>query len=382
MTANDILLVPESEFTPFDDVDLFNYNRLTGRICQRKDHRYGALVIETVNGRPALQYIYGTPKMHYPFAPTLDPEERAYRFPPITSATFYEKVDGTNILAYRYYDADGIEYITYKTRLTAVLRQSRFGDWHGLWSRMIAQYPDIPNLVDLNEGMSISFELYGSGNPHLVSYSTPLDTKILFAVTPNGKVLPPDRLVRRGVPTADRIVTVRSQDRLIAEYEFLRKGMTGQNTEAGDKILVEGMILYCRTAPGEFIQLKCKPEQVEDIHFASHSSINRNIVRAAALKVIESDTSLNEKTVNAVLLEDWELSKVQGAFASGLIYVVIEEVVAEMVFRDKVLTAYREFGESIHDNKPAVMRYMSSIFDRSAMQKVYSTILSSPHPVD
>ncbi len=53
---------------PFDVEDPFNNNlRLRGFLCQKPDHRYGALVITHAGEAVVPQLILATPKLHYPF---------------------------------------------------------------------------------------------------------------------------------------------------------------------------------------------------------------------------------------------------------------------------------------------------------------------------
>ena len=77
---------------------------LEGFLCHKTDYRYGAVVITRVGEDPCPQLIHATPKLRYPF----DRDGR-FRFPPIARAHVYEKLDGTNVLAYRYRDAAGID---------------------------------------------------------------------------------------------------------------------------------------------------------------------------------------------------------------------------------------------------------------------------------
>lgn len=107
----------------FDVEDPFNNNlRLRGFLCQKPDHRYGALVITHV-GEPELsQLILATPKLHYPFG-----KDGSFHFPPIKAIHLYEKLDGINVFAYRYRDVDGLLRLTYKLRLAPTLRNSRWG---------------------------------------------------------------------------------------------------------------------------------------------------------------------------------------------------------------------------------------------------------------
>lgn len=138
------LLAVDSKFLqPFDVTDPFNDGiRLEGFLCQRPDHRYGALALLRVDGRAVPQTIFATPKLRYPFG-----RDGRFFFPPIQRAHLYEKLDGTNVLAYRYEDAVGERRVTYKLRLSAVLRNSKWGPFLDYWREILTRHPDLPGLI-------------------------------------------------------------------------------------------------------------------------------------------------------------------------------------------------------------------------------------------
>src|SRR3990170_4609769 len=101
--ATELIGLDEKWLQPFDVEDPFNDDlRLRGFLCQKPDHRYGALVITHVNDAETPQLILATPKLHYPFG-----KDGSFHFPPIKSIHLYEKLDGTNVFAYHYQDAKG-----------------------------------------------------------------------------------------------------------------------------------------------------------------------------------------------------------------------------------------------------------------------------------
>lgn len=136
-----MLEVDEKYLQPFDATDPFNDGiRLEGFLCQRPDHRYGALALLRVDRRAVPQRIFATPKLRYPFG-----RDERFCFPAIQRAHLYEKLDGTNVLAYQYEDAVGERRVTYKLRLSAVLGTAsggRFSTTGARSSRDILTCPD------------------------------------------------------------------------------------------------------------------------------------------------------------------------------------------------------------------------------------------------
>ena len=134
--ACQLLHVPEKELNQFAEIDPFNGFTLHGYISRRGDHSYGAMAIVAIDGVPCEQIVWATPKLHYPFD-----KYGKYNWPLIDELEIYEKLDGTNILAYSY-EHKGKTYLTYKTRLSPVLKHSQFGDFLTLWKECLKKNPD------------------------------------------------------------------------------------------------------------------------------------------------------------------------------------------------------------------------------------------------
>ncbi len=366
--------VDEEDLNYFADVDPFNDgNELEGALCRVEDHRYGALYLRRVNGKYKPQVVFCTPKIGYPFSPSPD-GARVYRFPPVTKVAFYEKIDGTNILAYRYTDGRKT-FVTYKTRLQPLLKASRWGDWGALWRMMLQKHPDIPTLPERNKA-AVSFELYGSMNPHLVAYDVTLDVKVLFGVTDKGEIVPVSALDTGSVAPAKFEAEVHNQAELRATYERLREKMTALNRAHAHtgKFVTEGMVLYCHTLEGKVIPYKLKPEEIEEIHWAAGQGISKSIVQQACWKALENGYDLNVDSVRRILEEDWEARQVDVVIAAGFVNEVIADIERHIAFKAEVLERYRALGVSLRENKSAVMRALSPHFNKSDMQKVYAII--------
>jgi hypothetical protein len=154
-----LLQVDAKYLQAFDANDPFNEDvRLEGFLCQKPNHTYGALALLRVDGKSVPQRIFATPKLHYPFG-----RDGSFHFPAIQTAHLYEKLDGTNVLAYSYRDADGCLRLTYKLRLSPVLRNSKWGPFLDYWRELLGRHPDLHGLVEAN-GCHVSFEMYGARN--------------------------------------------------------------------------------------------------------------------------------------------------------------------------------------------------------------------------
>lgn len=353
---------------PFDVEDPFNDEvRLQGFLSQKPDHRYGALVITHVEGREALQLILATPKLHYPFG-----KDGKFHFPPIKKIHIYEKLDGTNVLAYRYHDADGNSHLTYKLRLYPVLRNSRWGPFLDMWQELLQTYPGLAQVVPEND-CQVSFEIYGRRNAHLMLYDVDLAVAALFGIRHDASIVPVFDLKLLDVPPAPFIDEISSKDDPVKKYVEIRERMEQRLKHTEDEKLIgmEGTVWYVETPDGRVTMWKCKPESVEEIHWAI--GINKKAVLATCWNYLETGDVLNYENLLPLLLEEYELKDIEN-FRTYIDSCIIQ-VNQEVEFRERVLKAYDQLGISIQTDKGAVMRAMSRLFNRSDMQKVFTTII-------
>lgn len=350
----------------FDVVDPFNDVPLRGFLSRRPDHRYGALAVTHVNEAPAPQVVYATPKLHYPFD-----RQGKFNFPPVREIEIFEKYDGTNVLAYDYRDSEGRRRLTYKLRLSPVLRNGRFGDFLDLWREMLARYPVIPELVDVN-GCSLSFELYGGRNMHLIHYEEPLDCVLLFGVTGEGRPRSPSVLDSRGVPVATRYGTLAAGNDPVAEYDAIRERLERGNRPVEDGRIagVEGAVWYVRTRDGATVLFKCKPESVEAVHWVG--GINKTAVIATCWNLFESQDDLTYETLHPLLAEEYTDEEIE-AFRTCIDECIVA-VREEMEFKSRVLEEYRRVGIKLSQDKGEAMRRLSARFRKQEMKKVFTLI--------
>lgn len=352
----------------FDVEDPFNDNlRLRGFLSQKPDHRYGALVLTHVGSAEAPQLVLATPKLHYPFG-----KDGAFHFPPIKKIHLYEKLDGTNVLAYRYHDGEGHWRTTYKLRLAPTLRNSRWGPFLDMWRELLRRHPTIPQLVETND-CHLSFEIYGSRNTHLMVYDVDLAVAALFGVRRDASIVPLFRLDLLGVPGAPPVGELVAGEDPVAKYAEIRAEMEKRNRRTEDEKLIgtEGVVWYVEEPDGRVSMWKCKPESVEEIHWAV--GINKKAVMATCWNFLETSDDLCYDTLLPLLLEDYQDREIE--MFRPHIENCIKQVKHEFELKERVLAEYDRLGKSIHDAKAEVMRALSAHFKREEMKKVYTLIV-------
>ena len=366
--AQDLLGLDEKWLQPFAAADPFNGGQeVEGYLSRKSDHRYGALAILRVAGAAAPQAVPATPKLQYPF-------DRAgtFRFPPVKRIVLREKLDGTNVLAYRYRGGNGATFLSYKLRLAPFLRNGRWGDFLDLWRELLERYPSIPSLVDRN-GCHLSFEMYGSRNAHLMEYEVPLETAALFGVDAEWKLVPLERLDLLDVPPAAKLGELRAGEDPVERYAALRAQLEQGNRAVEDGRIagIEGAVWCVEAQDGSVTLLKCKPESVEAIHWAV--GINKAAVLATCRNLLETQDELTFETLLPLLLEEYSEEEIEG-FREH-VDACIRQVRSEVEYAERILAAYAATGKSIVTEKGEVMRELSKQFPRDQMKKVYSTLV-------
>jgi hypothetical protein len=355
---------------PFDVEDPFNNNlRLRGFLSQKPDHRYGALVITHVGDAEMPQLVLATPKLHYPFG-----KDGSFHFPPIKRLHLYEKLDGTNVFAYRYRDPESQWRQTYKLRLAPTLRNSRWGAFLDMWQELLRRHPGIPQLVEAND-CHMSFEIYGARNTHLIVYERDLAVAALFGARRDASVVPLHKLNLLDVPSAPLLGEMIAGEDPVAKYAEIRAQMEKRNRPTEDDKLtgIEGTVWYVEEPEGRVSLWKCKPESVEAIHWAL--GINKTAVIATCWNFLETSDHLSYDALLPLLAEDYEPRDIE-AFRPH-IEDCISRVKQEFEFKERVVEAYDRLGVSIHADKATVMRALSKDFPRGEMKKIYAIIVAS-----
>jgi hypothetical protein len=393
---------PFPKYNKFENLeDPFNQqNKISGYISiHENDELYGALWIDSVNGKPTGQLLYMTPKLHYPFEKGND-EKRKYRFPDYERIEIFEKYDGTNIVAFKYRDADWNDYISYKTRGSPFVRNNKFNKFFDLWTEIIQLYPDIPKLVESYR--SLSFEIFGSRNRILIDYNFPLDVKLLFLINPaNGIISSPltlaipeglrfpavakiygkmdkgenlpkkyeemQQVIQEDLEKKNKGIKITDDEKALKKIrsELLEKGMKG----------VEGCVWYVKNPHSEnnWAMYKCKPDIVEQIHW-NVGTISSFGIYTTCINAMEEIDNLNYNTLLPFLLEEYNLPDVEAM--REIIERIISQIKSEIAFNSIVIEKYGEIkSKIISTEKQAVLREISPFFKKTEMSKVYNALV-------
>jgi hypothetical protein len=359
----------------FEETDKFNGNLLKGFLYRDANLKYGMLYLTHVNGKPAPQSIWATPKMHYPYN-----HEGVWSFPRnISHIEVYEKLDGTNILAYQYQDTDGNKFVSYKTRLRPTIVDGKFGRFESLWREILKSNPTIPEFV-IKSGDNISFELYGKRNKVLVEYPNSLDAKILFGRR-NELVIPPSayNLKQFNLESAPLITIITGESELITEYQkvvtYLNEHLKVTKLPDEETIqMIEGMegsIWY--VIADNTIQIKCKPDIIRDIHMAGVERIPTHSIYTTVINSFEENDNPTIDDIKKLLIEEFSESMVEKKIPT------IEKILAEVRFtnilRAEVLEEYHRHPEfDMINNRGLVMRHFSSKYDKDACGKIFKLL--------
>lgn len=372
MEIEDIFGVKSDEVGEFDVVDSFNDdNIIFGYICRRQDHRYGALLITKINEEYCQQLIYATPKLHYPFDKNGD-----YHWPDCKEVRFYEKLDGTNILAY-HYEYRGKDFVTFKTRLTPIVKDMGFGSFESMLMEYITENQWVKEAIAQNPLYNLSFELYGTRNPITVKYNVPLAMSLLFGVRrEDAAIRPPSELslnIHFNIPENKKP----EGNNYTEIYNDLRGAMSAINGPGQDEsFIIEGMVMYANTGEPSWKMFKCKPEEIEKIHWAASGAIPKIALSTTALNVFENKANPSIDDFIELLKEEYPQSMIDRAMIK--ITKSWEEAKQKIFITKNINNVWKlakEKGLDVTKDKAETMRFMAQYFDKNMMRKVGSIIL-------
>ncbi len=349
--------------------DPFNPNNyLTGYITISQGDSYGQLLLTHINGMKCKeQIIYSTPKMYYPFSKLGNFYFKFLDKP----APVYEKYDGTNIISYKYIYR-GKTYFTYKTRLSPILAEGKYGNFYSMWCEILKKYPNIIK-ASKEYDINFSYELYGVVNKHLILYPVRLDTKLLFGLDKStGMIILPDEF-------KDLLPVVEKDCEIQPNYFFpdFYKKMRGEIEATNDYSNLEevkgseGRVIYIKEE-GQWKQWKLKPETIFKVH--TKPGINKNDIKVTcynALENVELD-NLTYEYVCELLNEEFEMNEILAN--ENRIKTILKEVKEEIKKRHFIIQIYNKLGLTLTKNRNELMRKMSKNFEKKDMRYVYNII--------
>lgn len=372
--ASEILEVKKGELKEFQVTDHFNLpNFIEGVICRRSDYRYGSMIIFSVNHKKIEpQIIYGTPKLEYPFD-----RNGNFHWPKVNELEVWEKLDGTNILAYKYNDGER-EYTTFKTRLTPVVTDSQFDSFNSMWKELLAENNWIEEAINNNPNYNLSFELYGARNPITVLYDIDLDTRLLFGVRRTDHSIKPPSQLKIDTNYTPEKTNINKNDELTVIYNSIRDKIEDETNK--DKILTEGVVLYAHTGGPSWRMFKAKPESIQRMHWAASGIIPKSDLWTTAINSFESKEPSLEYFIELLKEEYTEdmiyksKTRIKNTFLDARRHVETYKRVNEIWLKAKLA------GYDIINDKASTLRFMSQHFHKKDMRMVGSIMLNTIKP--
>lgn len=373
--ASELLNVNAKTLSKFERLqDPYNLeNNLSGYICHQADYRYGSLVICEVNDRETEpQLIFGIPKIKYPFFEDAT-GKRIYQWGKIDRVEAYNKFDGTNVVAYRYRNAQDRPYTTFKLRLYPYLRDNRFGPLKGLWDVCMQRHPGLVDRCrEMPDNFFPSFEMFGYRNSHMVVYEDDITFMHLCMIGQGefqGKIDLPYKydFINTNIPVAQLDTGLA----LTQFYESLRDvahRKNGGKTEYGE-LQTEGYVMYAISGK-DVCLFKIKPEEVEDIAWAKSTTIPEHAVESTCWNAFEHTDEVTKSVVETLLEEDYARETIEKF--SARIDRVLSKVLSLKKLQDKVTDLYATLPSEVKSGgKATILRALSPHFEKAKMKQVY-----------
>ena len=323
-------LMKDAIAKPFSVIDPFNpQNTVDGFVLTGGDS-YGNLHITHVNGRECNQYVYATPKFQYPS------DVNSYRSIKtsmiLEDVNIYDKLDGTNILAFHYLDADRKEFVSFKVRLQPFVKESKFGNFLSMWKECLKRKPYIMRIIVDNPSVNLAFEMYGFLNKILIEYKIDLDTQLIYGITrKDGFVIDPILLTN-----TERLVNP-LECRETMNYDDYMKLMTKLEEKYQKDKSIEGVMLYSNKGV-----YKCKPVSVIEEQGKANRHISYNDAYTTAMNALENCNNLEELLENTktLLLEEWDEHEI--IFSQTRIEISVKKVIYDVNMQQTVSECYKK----------------------------------------
>lgn len=292
--------------TIFERVDPFNpQNTLAGFICRKKGKMQGSLYITHINGvQAAPQLIFGTPKLDYPYTDQSD--KREYKEIVADKYMLANKWNGMNVMFYKYKNATGKQFITAKSKGTPFLSDTDVGNFLTLTKEAAAVDQDFQRHFDefqRSKAQSITFELCGKKEPHLVKYDFDIALKPLFITRLHGGIKPIDEtLIDSHMVWADdwkNMCKVYQEDGLKVNEKYRADNGLEHKYEY-EHFITEGKVLYCLDSAGYIIDrtmYKIKPKDIEEVHWQTFDKNMQEKVKEAVRKIKMNEEVVSDETL-------------------------------------------------------------------------------------
>ena len=357
----------------FNERDPYNPQNVVEGIVYRHNSEYGNLRITRVNGRECEQYINTTPKFYYPGGVGSPRRYQEGKFPDYKTIKVYDKLDGTNIFLFRYKDADGNEFASFKTRLTPFLKQSGFKDWIFMWGKMMEKYKEKIDALVNGSNLGFGFELYGAINQILVKYDVPLDTRLLYALTPDGGIIEPSAF---DFPVPRIIREIGAGDDPDLHYKEL---VDLHERWFVDGKQVEGCVMYVIVSDdGESIPWKCKPPSVLNAQAESNAGtklVGYNDAYVTAMNAMESIDTIDELHDETYRLLGEVYDELYIDASRRIIDKAIKNARNDVLFKNEVVDRFKKTGMTWSMNERGnIMREMMKYFDRNRSSSVFNAL--------
>lgn len=314
--------VSEKAMGTFCRVDPFNNHEVEGFICRKRNKNGGSLVITKVNGvEVPSEVVWGTPKLAYPYR---DGTTELMKFSDKAKSFFIgEKWNGMNILFFKYHDHNGKQYVSAKSKGTPFVTNSEAGQFLYLTKEALRNKTVLLKITH-NEWLadttlqSISYELCGKKEPHLVEYDFDLELKPLFKVKYNGDILPETYGSVSTISGCMHAPLENGSDKTKTIHDAIN-GFKATSYEANKKyrkernltvkyeynhFASEGTVLYVLDENGVTLDrtmYKIKPPDIEEVHWARFDETMEARVNEAIQKCKEREYEVTEDNVREEL---------------------------------------------------------------------------------
>jgi hypothetical protein len=212
----------------------------------------------------------------------------------------------------------------------------------------------------------------------MVKYDIPLAMCLLFGVCrTDGAVKPPSEM-RLPINTMLPFYAYSGNngDHTI-RYNNFRAQMSERNGAGQEESFVtEGMVMYANTGEPSWRMFKCKPEEIEKIHWSASGSIPRIALMTTAMNVFEDKENPSIDDFIELLKEEYPQSmidkaaiKISKAWEIAKIQIYVTKQINE------VWILAKHNGLDVTKDKAATMRFMSQYFEKNMMRKVGSIVL-------